>query len=191
MSPVYFTAFKLFCLGLGPWDISHAQTKITGFFFFLLLGDTLSNSSYTWCEISALMRSVKKHPLIWREYSIHFFCPAISWVKKMFFLLQLSFFTQCRSLCLHFTQERALIIGVLPLQCLLRSNTFCVFFQKITVISVFKNKNYTVSRILLETLLDIAKCFLHFCPGIWHLVIMVPLSQVIVFVYVFSDHRLA
>lgn len=33
----------------------------------------------------------------------------------------------------------------------------------------FKNKDYTVSRILLETLLDIAKCFIYFCPGIWPL----------------------
>lgn len=56
---------------------------------------------------------------------------------------------------------------------------------------IFKIKDYTVSGILLETLLDIAKCFLHFCPGIWHLATLVPLPQVIVFVHVFSDHRFA
>lgn len=54
---------------------------------------------------------------------------------------------------------------------------------------IFKNKDYTLSRILFETLKDIAKCFPLSYPGIWQLATLVPLPQVIV--YVFSDCRLA
>lgn len=54
---------------------------------------------------------------------------------------------------------------------------------------IFKNKDHPVIRILLETLRY--EMFSSFCPVIWHLATLVPLSQVTVFVYVFSDHRLA
>lgn len=77
-----------------------------------------------------------------------------------------------------------------PLQfyhCILTSLQYLLYFLQSNNYSkrlIFKNKDYTLRRIFLSTLLYITKCFLHFCPGIWP-----PWFPCHKLFSLFSDHR--